>query len=72
MTSKEKKLANTDIEISQHVLLTFKFFCCFFVSSILVGRGKLQKERHSFMVSLFAVKNLMTTKSRECRSAFLI
>ena len=25
MTSKEKRLANTDIEISQHALVTFKF-----------------------------------------------
>jgi len=45
-----------------------------FISSISVGRGKLQKERHSSMMSLFAVlnnfiKNLMTTKSREYRSA---
>jgi len=41
-----------------------------FISSISVGRGKLQKERHSSMMSLFAVlnnfiKNLMTTKSRD-------
>jgi len=39
-----------------------------FISSISVGKGKLQKERHSSMISLFAVlnnfiKNLMTTKS---------
>jgi len=45
-----------------------------FISSISVGRGMLQKERHSSMMSLFAVlnnfiENLMTTKSRECRSA---
>ena len=25
MTTKEKRLANTDIEISQHALVTFKF-----------------------------------------------
>ena len=48
-----------------------------FISSISVGRGKLQKERQSSMMSLFAVlksfiKNLMTTKSRECRSALSI
>ena len=41
-----------------------------FISSISVGTGKLQKERHSSMMSLFAVlnnfiKNLMTTKSRD-------
>ena len=44
-----------------------------FICSISVGRGKLQKERHPYMMSLFAVlnnfiENLMTTKSRECIS----
>ena len=78
MTTKEKRLANSDIEISQHALVTFKFLSEFvFISSISVGRGKLQKDQHSSMMSLFAVlksfvKNLMTTKSRECRSALSI
>ena len=41
-----------------------------FIFSISHVRGKLQKERHSSMMSLFAVlnnfiKNLMTTKSRD-------
>ena len=77
ITRKEKRLANTDIEISQHALVTFKFlteFVVFFISSISVGSGKLQNKRHSSMMPLFAVlnnfiKNLMTTQSRECRSA---
>jgi len=46
-----------------------------FVSSISVGNGKLQKERHSPMMSLFAVLNKFTenliTKSRECSSALI-
>ena len=79
ITTQEKRLANADIEISQHALVTFKFFLqnlLLFISSISVGRGKLQKERHSSMMSLFAVlnnfiKNLMTTKPRECRSHLL-
>jgi len=49
MTSTEKLLANTGIEIPQHALVTFtfKFLTIFFVSSISVGKGKLQKEQHS-------------------------
>jgi len=31
MTTKEKRLANTDIEISQHALVAFKFLTNFFV-----------------------------------------
>jgi len=62
VTTKDKRLANTDIEISQHALVTFKFlteFVVFFISSISVGRGKLQKELHSSMMSLFAVLNVV-------------
>jgi len=51
MTTKEKRLANTDIEISQHALVKFKFLTdlLLFVSSISVGRGKLQNERPTFI-----------------------
>ena len=74
MTTKEKRLANTDIEISQLSSLNFLHNLLLFISSISVSMAKLQKERQSSMMSLFAVlynfiKNLMTTKSSECRSA---
>ena len=63
MTTKEKRLANSDIEISQHALVTFKFLSEFvFISSISVGRGKLQKDQHSSMMSLFAVLNNIYTR----------
>ena len=73
MTTKEKRLANIT-KISQHALviyLTFLQNLLLFVSSISVGRAKLEMERHSSMMSLFVVlnnfiKNIMTTKSREC------
>ena len=32
MTTKEKRLANTDIEISQHALVTFKFLTEYYVA----------------------------------------
>ena len=51
------------------LLLHFNFLknLLLFVSSISVGKGKLQKERYSSIMSLFAVlnkiiRNLMTTK----------
>jgi len=76
ITAKEKRLAKTDIEISQHALVTPIFLqnLLLFISVISVGRKKLHNERHSSMMPLFAVlnnfiKNLMTTKSRKCRSA---
>jgi len=47
ITTKEKRLANTDIEISRHALVTFNIFLqnlLLFICSISVGEGQLQKE----------------------------
>jgi len=56
-TSNEKHLANTDIKIFSVLLLHLYFLqnMLLFVSSISVGKGKLQKERDSSIMTLFAV-----------------
>jgi len=55
MTTKEKRLANTDIEISQHALVTFKLLTEFVAFRL--ARKMSQKERHSSVMFLFAVLN---------------
>ena len=78
ITTKEKRLTPILKYLSMLLLhLIFLQNLLLVISSISVGRGKLQKERHSSLMSLFAVlnnfiKNLMTTKSRECRSSLSI
>ena len=48
VASKEKRLANTGIEVSQHALVTFKFLTDFFAFYLIsVGRGKLQKNLYT-------------------------
>jgi len=69
MTTKEKRLARLILKYLSMLLVHLNLLqtLLLFISSISVGRGKLQKQRHSSMMSMFAVlynfiKTLMTTK----------